>query len=431
MSVGSRDGGRQEELWIAHGQGPKSPGHPFYARLNGLLKDDGFDRFAEGLCAPFFKAGGRPSIAPGVYFRMLFVGFFEGLGSERAIAWRCADSLSLRDFLGMGLSGSTPDHSTLSVWRKRLDLEVYQEVFSRVLALVDGHGLLDGGVLGVDSTTVEANAAMKSIVRKDTREGYRDFVDRLAAEAGETIETAAQRQRFDRKRKGKTTSNKDWESPVDPDARVAKMKDGRTHMAYKAEHAVDLQSSVIVCGRVTPADQGDAKTLVDTVQTSRQILSDVAEDKQVLSTVADKGYHSKANIKELNWDLGVATYIPEPERNTRYRWHGDERARAEFHGNRQRCGRDHGKALGRKRANLVERSFAHVCETGGLRRFHTRGLDNARKRYLVQVAAYNLCVLMRARYGHGTPRGAAENRLLDLFIALFARILIHLALSDS
>ena len=257
MAMGKRNGDRQQPLWIVGADLPEAPGHPFYRRLNGILKKDGFDRFAEEICAPYYaEVMGRPSIPPGVYFRMLMVGYFEGIDSERGIAWRCADSLGLREFLGYSLTQKTPDHSSLSVIRGRLDLETHQEVFSWVLKLLAEEGLLRGKTIGIDATTLEANAALRSIVRRETGESYEEFLRGLAQASGIQTPTREDLARIDRDRKGKG-SNKDWEHPHDPDARIAKMKDGRTHLAHKAEHAVDMDTSAVVAVTVQGADRGE------------------------------------------------------------------------------------------------------------------------------------------------------------------------------
>jgi len=202
MALGKKQKNRQQTMWIPHTKIARNPGHPFYKRLNQILAKRDFDEWLEGLCAAYFRQGGRPSVPPGVYFRMLMIGYFEGLSSERAIAWRCADSLSLREFLGMELTESTPDHSTLSVWRKRLEVATYEEVFRKILSIVERHGSLKGEVLGVDSTTLEANAAMRSIVRKDTGETYREYLCGLAREAGIEEPTPEELRKFYRNRKG-------------------------------------------------------------------------------------------------------------------------------------------------------------------------------------------------------------------------------------
>ena len=246
MSMGKKRAQRQEDLWVRTDQIAKGPGHPFYARLEAILQDARFDDFVEGLCRPFYaEAKGRPGIAPRIYFRMLMIGYFEGIDSERGIAWRVADSLGLREFLGYTIAERTPDHSTLCVIRRRLPSEIYEEVFSWVLARLVDHKLLKGQTIGIDATTLEANAAMRSIVRRDTGETYQEYLKRLAAESGIADPTPDDLRQMDRKRK-KKTSNDDWENPHDPDAKVGKMKDGRTHMLHKAEHAVDLDTGATV-----------------------------------------------------------------------------------------------------------------------------------------------------------------------------------------
>jgi len=423
MALGRKNRSKQKAMWVLCQDVARSPGHPFYKKLNQVLCESDFDTFSEDLCAPYFRDGGRPSIPPGVYFRMLLIGYFEGLSSERAIAWRCQDSLSLREFLGYDVTEDTPDHSSLSVWRHRLDEEVFQKVFDWVLGLVNAHGLVDGKTLGVDSTTLEANAAMKSIVRKDTEEGYDAYIGRLAKEAGEPHATREDRVRFDRKRKDKKLSNREWESTTDPDARIAKMKNGETHMAYKAENAVDLKSAIIVAGRITPADQGDTRTLRDTLDAARENLRTVSEDRRPLRVVTDKGYHDTDLIVELNRKEKIATYFPERNPEQWRFWNGDKEACRAFHANRARCRGSHGKALGRKRANLVERAFAHLLETAGLRRVYLRGFVHVQKRYLAHVLAYNLGVLMRALFGVGTPRSLQDWRLWALFYVYCLSIL--------
>src|SRR5919112_1048227 len=257
MAMGKRREERQETLFVATDRLPKTAGHPFYQRLNGLLAEAGFDAWIEGRCRPYYETDetrGRPSIPPGVYFRMLLVGYFEGIDSQRGIAWRCADSLGLRRFLGLSLEESSPDHSTLTLTRKRLPAEVFGEVFQFVLSIAALKGLLAGKTVGVDSTTLEANAAMKSIVRKDTGEDWRAYVVRLMREEGvigsDANPTDEEVRRFDKGRKGKRVSNDEWQSSTDPASRIAKMKDGRTHLAYKAEHLVDLRNELVLAAEI-------------------------------------------------------------------------------------------------------------------------------------------------------------------------------------
>jgi len=412
MSMGKRKRGRQQGLWIAATDIPTSPGHPFYRRLNKLLTDHGFDPFVEGLCQRFYaESVGRPSIAPGVYFRMLLIGYFEGIDSERGIIWRCADSLGLREFLGFELSESTPDHSTLSVTRRRIDIETHQEIFGWVLKVVAQEGLLKGKTIGVDATTLEANAALRSIVRRDTGEGYRQFLEGLAKASG--IETPRREDlaKIDRDRPSKG-SNGDWQHPGDPEAKITKMKDGRTHLAHKAEHAVDLEMGAVVAVTLQAADKGDTTTLYETLEKAAENLGELAGDARTAAclhetileeVVADKGYHSNETLQSLA-ELEIRSYVSEPARGRR-RWRGREEEQAAVYGNRRRIRGRRGKALLRRRGELVERPFAHCYETGGMRRVHLRGRENIWKRLLVHVAGYNLGLVMRRLWGVGKPRG--------------------------
>jgi len=313
MAMSKRSGGeKQEDIWIAHTELAVAPGHPFYKRLNELLEGAGFDELVEGLCARFYHARlGRPSLRPGIYFRALLIGYFEGIDSERGIAWRLADSLALRRFLGIGLDEQTPDHSTISRTRRLLDIDRHREVFAWVLGLLAERGLLKGQRMGIDATTLEANAAMRSIVRRDTGETYDEFLRGLAKASGIETPTREQLVRLDRKRK-KRTSNKEWKSPADGDARIAKMKDGRTHLAHKAEHAVDMDTGAIVAVTLQAADQGDTTTLDETLceageQVAEQIRREVESRPQdkpkvhlqgIEELVTDKGYNSSAVVQQ-------------------------------------------------------------------------------------------------------------------------------------
>lgn len=412
MALGKRLASRQQELFIAAAELAQAPGHAFYARLGKLLAAAEFDRWAENECRPYYADGGRPGIPPGVYFRMLLIGYFEGIDSQRGIAWRCADSLSLKKFLGCGPTESTPDHSSLTKIRQRLGAEVYERMFRFVLALVAEHKLLAAHEVGVDSTTLEANAAMKSIVRKDTGEDWREYVTGLMRESGaigpEETPSAAEVAKFDKKRKGKKVSNNDWENPHDPDAKIAKMKDGRTHLAYKAEHVVDLQTEVILAAEIYGANEADTATLVPSVEAAQDHVDATETCRLIGKIAADKGYHAIDSLTAVEQSalVGVKTYIP--ERETEWNWSDKtpEQKRAVLN-NRARTERDYGKRLQRKRSERVERSFAHVCETGGGRRTWLRGLDNVRKHHLVKAAAHNLGLILRKLLGVGKPRAYA------------------------
>jgi transposase len=416
MALGKRKRERQETLWIPTGQVAKSPSHPFYQRLDGILVEHGFDDFVEKICAKFYAPRmGRPGLAPGLYFRLLLIGYFEGLDSERGIAWRTADSLALRDFLGLTLTEAPPDHSTLSRTRRLIDVETHQEVFSWVLQRMGEAGLLKGKTIGIDATTLEANAALRSIVRRDTGEGYQEFLTRLAKESGIATPRREDLARLDRKR-AKKGSNQDWTHPHDPDARITKMKDGRTHLAHKTEQAVDLDTGVVIGVTVQPADRGDTTTVSKTLKAAtEQVEAVLPEGEGIQELVADKGYYSRERIVDLERQ-GLRTYISEP-RQRRRRWRGDQAARDAVYSNRRRIRGRRGKALLRQRGERLERPFAHLYETGGMRRTHLRGRNNILKRVLIQVSALNLGFLMRAAMGVGTPRGL-QDRTRSLTSAL-------------
>jgi len=398
---------RQPELFIPTTQLAQGPGHPFYSKLNAVLAEAGFEAFVEQLCAPYYKEGGRPGLPPGTYFRMLFIGYFEGLDSQRGIAWRCADSLALRSFLGLALTEATPVHATLSVIRQRLPEDVFDRVFHFVLGLLEEQGLLKGHTLGIDATTLEANAAMKSIARKDTGADWKTYLRTLARAEGIPNPTDADLQRLDRGRTDKKVSNEDWESPSDPDARIARMKDGTTHLAYKAEHAVDLQTEAIVAATVTPADRGDGASGAETLIVAQWNLHQSGSDAAVTQLVADKGYHDNRLLAQCA-DWQVRTYIPERKQQSRVWTDKPAEYEAAFRGNRRRVRGEKGRRLNRWRSERCERTFAHVCETGGGRRSWLRGLGNVTKAHVLKCAAYNLGLLLRKVWGLGKPRSAAS-----------------------
>ena len=425
---------KQADFWVPTADLARSPGHPFYERLNRLLGEHGFDPFVEARCAKFYaERMGRPSVPPGVYFRMLLIGFFEGLDSERGIAWRCADSYSLRQFLGYGPAEPSPDHSTLSVIRRRIDVETHQEVFTWVLEVLARCDLVKGRTVGVDATTLEANAAMRSIVRRDTGQGYEDFLTDLAKASGIATPTRADLARLDRKRR-KKGSNKEWRSPNDPDARIAKMKDGRTHLAHAAEHAVDMETTAIVAVTVQEADQGDTHTMPTTVAEASENLravQDAGHDVVLIEElVADKGYHSNEVMEALD-ELGIRSYVSEPDRGRR-KWKDKAAAQRAVYANRRRIRGERGKALLRQRGEKVERSFAHAYETGGMRRVHLRGHPNILKRVLVHAMGFNLALVLRTRFGAGKPRawadlaaaGAALQRLGHVLVQVWRHVQI-------
>ena len=426
MAMGTRkQREKQEGLWIAHTELASAPGHPFYQKLNELLEAEGFDEFVERRCAKFYAPQyGRPSLTPGIYFRSLLIGYFEGIGAERGIAWRLADSLD----------EYTPDHSTISRTRRLLDLDTHREVFTWVLGVLADRGLLQGKRIAIDATTLEANAAMRSIVRRDTGESYEEFLRGLAKASGIETPTREDLARLDRKRK-KRTSNKEWKSPADEDARIAKMKDGRTHLAHKTEHAVDLDTGAVVAVTLQGADQGDTTTLDQTLceagmavaeQIGREAEQRPGDEPQVNvagieELVTDKGYHSGAVVQRVK-SYQVRSYIPEKKPQGLRNWAGKQAEQQAVYANRRRVRGEYGKSLLRRRGEFVERSVAHCYETGGMRRCHLRGRDNILKRQLVHVGAFNLSLILRQLLGAGTPR-ELRNRFgtLVLFVYLLFR----------
>lgn len=451
-------------------------GHRFYEALGKLLDDAGFDAKVEALCAPHYAGDdvpGRPSIAPGLYFRMLLVGYFEGIGSERGIAWRCADSISLRDFLKLPLHVPVPDSSTVSRTRRRLPSDVFESVFRLVLAVVDDKGLLRGKVRGVDSTYLKADASMRSIVRKDTGEDYREYIKRVTAEdeaaktsnayddsdaggaaggsggtdAGDSTSaekpaaptmrkvTDEEARRHDRKRK-KTTSNQDWKSPTDDDARITRMKNGTTRLAYKAEHVVDMETGAILAAEVLKGDEHDAGSIEASLVAAEQNIAAAApatvkdvvaegeawHKEPTAEVVADKGYH-KASVLLALKERGYRTFIPEKKQRGRRKFvdkGGAATARA-FHANRARTQRPKGKALQRRRGELLERPNQHLYDRGHMRELTVTGQANVKKRVLVQAAGFNLGLVMRQLLGAGTPKRLAA-AIAAVLAALWAAI---------
>jgi transposase len=434
MAMGTKRGRqKQEELFYAS-ERAEAPGHPFYEQLNGVLDDAGFDKFCEEQCRDFYHVKlGRPSLSPGVYFRLLLIGFFEGISSERGIGWRVADSFSLRRFLNYGLDEATPDHVTISRTRRLLDEATHHAVFTFVLTEVARRGMLKGKTIGIDATSLEANAAMRSIVRRDTGESYMEYLRRLAAEAGLDGADDDAVRRMDRKRK-KKTSNEEWVNPHDPEAEVTKMKDGTTHLAYKAEQAVDLDTGVIVAITTHGAATGDSESVRETLPAAgfavaQQIDTPTAQgsykvhEQGLREVVTDKGYHSGAGLAEMS--ESVRTYISVPQQPRR-NWEGKAEQQAAVYANRRRVEGERGKRLLRRRGELLERPFAHQYETGAMRRLHVRGRGNVAKRVLLQAAAFNLALILRSITKAGTPKGLADLKrkivlaLLRVLAALWA-----------
>jgi transposase len=412
MSLGRRKRrGKQESIWIEAASVPTSAGHPFYERLNELLESRGFDQFAEETCRRFYADTGRPGLAPGIYFRLLLIGYFEGLDGERGIAWRAGDSFALRAFLGYELHEGAPDHTTISRTRRLIDIETHRTIFTWILGMLAEEGLLRGQTVAIDGTTLEANAALRSIVRRDTGTTYEEFLKQLAKESGIETPTREQLAKLDRKRP-KKGSNEDWVNPHDPDARITKMKDGRTHLAHKAEHAVDLETGAVLAVTLQPATAGDTHTVYETLAQCGENIREAASHAELdaeapklegpAELVLDKGYHSNDVLVVLK-QAEVRAYCSEPDRGRR-KWLGKAEDQTATYQNRRRICGNRGKLLLRQRGERVERSFAHCYETGGMRRTHLRRHENIIKRLLIHACAFNLGLVMRKYCGCGTPR---------------------------
>lgn len=427
MALGRRKP-KQDELFIPSAQLVTGPGHPFYTKLNEVLAEAGFDAFLEKLCARYYKEGGRPGIPPGVYFRMLLIGYFEGLDSQRGIAWRCADSLALRSFLGVALTEATPVHASMTIIRQRLPESVYDKAFVFVLSLLEQQGVLRGKAVAIDATTLEANAAMRSIVRKDSGEDWKQYLQRLAKAEGIESPTEEDLRRLDRARKDKKVSNEQWASPTDPDSRIAKMKDGRTHLAYKAEHAVDVESEAIVATTVTFADKSDPQSAPVTLSLAGANLVLAGSQTKIAEAVMDKGYHDNRLLAQLA-ERKVRTYIPERRQKTRCWTDKPVEYEQAFRANRRRVRGDKGRRLNRWRSERCERTFAHVCETGGGRRAWLRGQLNVSKVHTFKCAAYNLGLLLRKVWGYCKPRNAEAGAAA--FFLGFSALLAAVAATTS
>jgi transposase len=420
----------QPEFWIAANQVVSPAQSGYYAKLEETLESFGFAAKVRALCGPAYdKSGvGRPGIDPVVYLKMIMVGFFEDLPSERAIAARCADSMSIRAFLKYELHEKTPDHSSFTVIRQRLGLEIYQRIFTLTLQALREHGLLRGKNLGIDSSVIEANASLRALVHRNTEEQYWDYVKRLAAESGIDPDDAAAVRKFDRHRPGKG-SNQEWVNPYDPDAKIGRTKDGATDMIYKPEAVVDLDTGAIVQAQVHPGDQADHQEMATRVLEAQQNINQAAGEKldtlTVNSVTSDKGYYAVNELQALQQE-DIRTVIADPIDNRRLdKLEPDEKKAVQAA--RRSTKSTSGKELLRRRGMHIERSFAHVLDCGGMRRTTLRGWENLNKRFKLAAAIYNLSQLMRKLFGIGTPKQlAARGRLLFLqftyLLAAIARI---------
>ncbi len=414
----------QAEFWVAIDQMPKSPNATFYSKLDETLESFSFAGKVREICAAAYKPTtvGRPGIDPVVYLKMIMVGFFEDLPSERAIAARCADSIAIRRFLHYELDEKTPDHSSLTIIRQRLGLHIYQKVFTLCLEVLQEHGLLRGKHLGLDSSVIEANASLRALVHRNTAEQYWDYVKGLAAELGIDPEDAAAVRKFDRQRAGKG-SNQDWENPHDADAKIGPRKHGGTDMIYKPETVVDLDTGAVVQAEVQPGDQADHQGLASKVLEAQQAINEARgepTDTLTVETVtADKGYYAVEEMQALQHEQ-IKTVIADPVSNRRLDKLEAQQRQAVKAAHRSTRSK-YGKALLRRRGMHIERSFAHILDCGGMRRTTLRGWENLNKRFKLAAAFYNLSQLMRKLFGFGTPKQLAA--LAKALVSVLGRLL--------
>ena len=417
----------QREFWVLAGELPAATPDGFYRRVNRTLEKLGIAAEVWKICTPAYadaSKGGRPGIDPVVYLKMLMVGFFEDLPSERAIAARCADSLSIRGFLGYALTEATPDHSSLSVIRQRLCQEQFHAIHVVLLRALRAHGLLKGRNLGIDSSVIEANASLRALQHRNSEENYWDYVKRLAAEAGVDPADAKAVRRFDKKRPGRKTSNQEWVNPHDAEAKVGRTKDGATDMIYKPEHVSDLDSGAIIEPQVRPGDAADNAGTAERVMAAVGTLLEVAPEADVeklgATLAADEGYFAVEQIGELQ-RCGVRTVIADPLAGRR---RSDPPAghREILHRARRATTSKSGRALLRKRGEHLERGFCHLLDHGGLRRATLRGCENLTKRHLAAAMSFNLSLLLRTLFGIGTAKqwlAGASRTLLRCIQAVY------------
>ncbi|MCX8097892.1 MAG: transposase [Casimicrobiaceae bacterium] len=426
----------QAELWVVAGELPAATPDTFYRRVNATLEKIGFAKEVWAICEPAYaevSKGGRPGIDPVVYLKMLTVGFFENLPSERAIASRCADSLSIRGYLGYQLTEATPDHSSLSVIRQRLWLEQLEAIHRVLLRALREHGLLRGRKLGIDSSVIEANASLRALEDRNSEESYWDYVKRLAAQAGIDPADIKAVRRFDRQREGRKTSNQQWQNPHDAEAKVGRTKDGACDMIHKPEHISDLESGAIISAEVRSGDAADNdESLCERVMAAVGTLSEVVPETPIEALgrelCADEGYFAVEPIAQLQ-ACGVRTVIADPQARRRSLSRASDEQRSALRRASRAVRSKSGKALLRSRGEHLERGFCHVLDHGGQRRATLRGCEKLTKRHLCGAMSYNLSLLMRPLIGVGTPKQAlaGARKALRLLIAWLRRALLILA----
>ena len=414
----------QPELFVPAARLVQPATTSFYTKLEQTLISFQFSEQVRNLCARAYSTSrrGRPPVDPAVYFKMLMVGFFENIASERGIAERCSDSISIRFFLGYDLTQATPDHSTLSLIRGRLGEDIYQQVFVLILSALERQGLIQGHNVGIDTSVIEANASLKSLVNRDTQEAYWEYVRRLAAENGVNPQDAEAVRQFDRKRP-KKMSNDEWVNPHEPDAKIGPTKTGAIDMIYKPEHTVDLDTGTVLQAEVRFGNEADHKGLAVHVLEAQVNINVVqarpADSLTIQSATTDKGYHAANELSQLQQE-GIRTVVSDPIKNRDLDKLSPEEAKV-LSAARQSAESEAGKQLLKKRGMHLERSFAHVLDAGGARRTTLRGLENLNKRFKATAAIYNLSQLMRALWGVGTPKQWAAG-VKPLVFILFRRL---------
>ena len=409
----------QGELWINAEDLVLPEGNTFYDALNAMLHAMDFDEAARTLCMPYYKlcGPGQPGTDPAVYFRTFLIGFFEGISSERQIERRCADSIMLHRFLGYSLTERVPDHTSIGLFRRKIPEEVFVQVFGMVLPALERMGLFSGKHLGLDTSVIDANASMRSLKNRITGEKYRDYVKRLAKKAGIDPDDEAAVSRFDRTRKGRKTSNKEWENPFDPDAKIGPTKHGATRMIYKPEHLVDMETGAILDATVLPGDIADGTDVADRMMEAEwraaEALDNGEMDLPIESLTADKGYHSLENLERLS-EYDIIPNIPDPCRN-RNVGKLESASRQIIEWSRATVASVVGKELQRARGMYIERSFAHLLDAGGMRRTTLRGRTNIQKRYCIAALGYDIALMMVTLFGAGMPKQWAAMGLDALY----------------
>jgi transposase len=409
---GQKDLESQGSFWTVKSEIVTGPGSAYYDRLDRSLIEAGFDRVVREMCQPYYSEdeskGGRIGIDPLVYFKMLLVGFFENIGSERAIATRCADSISIRGFLKYELTEHTPDHSSLSRIRKRLGTEVYERAFALILEVLHKNKLLKGKRVGIDTSVIEANASMRTLVNNHTGETYDQYLKRLAEEEGIDSEDKQAVRQFDRKRKGKKMSNDDWHSPNDPEAKIGPTKPGKIKMVHKIENVVDLESGAIIQVTTLPGHQADDHDMANHLEQAQEQINTVLQNELNQTTIeevtGDKGYFNIAELGKLQ-GKGIRTVIDEKNSNRNLNKLSTEDQKTVKNARRS-VRTKYGRSIKKRRGEFLERSFAHLLDNGDLRRTTLSGWKDIQKRNLIGAMGCNLSLLMRKIYGFGTPKQA-------------------------